>query len=95
MNISLTFHSADYGFITEAIKMRTMSMLESFELQKKSQETSPTFEQVKDLTEKEFMDQVAAIKQEAKAEKARKAPYGYKKDGTPKKRLGRPARRTK
>ena len=60
MNISLTFHSADYGFITEAIKMRTMSMLESFELQKKSQETSPTFEQVNDLTEKEFMDQVAA-----------------------------------
>jgi hypothetical protein len=47
---------------------------------------------IPDITEEEFFAQVEAIKEEEKIFKykpKKKAPYGYKKDGTPKAKPGR------
>jgi hypothetical protein len=38
MNLTLTINSQDYGFVIEAIKLRTMSMIESLDVQKYQQE---------------------------------------------------------
>jgi hypothetical protein len=38
MNLTLTINSQDYGFVIEAIKLRTGAILESFDVQKKQQE---------------------------------------------------------
>jgi len=99
MNITLTIQSEDYGFVVEAIKLRTMSMVESLNRQ---------FEQQVEAT-KARSAEVNRIKAEHEAHKEvqaqvekelnawhkkvkhqPKAPYGYKKDGTPKKKPGRP-----
>jgi len=37
-SLTLKINAQDYGFIVEAIKLRTGSMLESFEVQKEEQE---------------------------------------------------------
>lgn len=102
MNINLTFQSADYEFIVEAIKLRTTAILESMSMQYDSQiiaaNTAPDIEQQR----KEINEEMAKweMKQEGnkvtatlkpKISKSKVAPYGYKKDGTPKKRPGRQA----
>lgn len=38
MNTTLTINSKDYGFVIEAIKLRTMSLIESLDAQKEAQE---------------------------------------------------------
>jgi hypothetical protein len=38
MNLTLTINSQDYGFVVEAIKLRTVSLLESLDTQKYKQE---------------------------------------------------------
>jgi formaldehyde-activating enzyme involved in methanogenesis len=100
MNFNLTIQSEDLPFIIEAIKLRTMSLISNLEMQvrdikqarqaiEKAQAT-PT-EVVKEAIEAKVIpnqqkrDFVASFEKEL-----RKAPYGYKKDGTPKKRAGRP-----
>jgi len=47
---------------------------------------------IPDLTEQEFLDQLEAIKEEEKIFNYKQAKYGYKKDGTPKKKPGRPTK---
>lgn len=38
MNLTLTINSQDYGFVIEAIKLRTGSMIEALDVQKERQE---------------------------------------------------------
>jgi hypothetical protein len=38
MNLTLTINERDYGFVIEAIKLRTMSLIESLDMQKEAQE---------------------------------------------------------
>jgi hypothetical protein len=38
MNINLTISSQDYGFVVEAIKLRTIALLESFNMDKEAAE---------------------------------------------------------
>ena len=104
MNFNLTIQSEDLPFIIEAIKLRTMSLISNLEIQvqdikqarqaiEKAQAT-PT-EVVKEaiearvIPEQEPRDSYKWLKKLNDMEK-NKAPYGYKKDGTPKKRAGRP-----
>ena len=110
MNINLTFQSADYEFIVEAIKLRTTAILEAISMQYDSQmiaaNTAPDIaQQRKEINEEiqsQFEKELAEweLKQEGnqvtatlkpKTRKSKAAPYGYKKDGTPKKRPGRPS----
>lgn len=100
MNINLTFQSQDYEFIVEAIKLRTTAILEAMSMQFDSQVLAANqrvAEQMGDWSiRKEGNGYVAEVttpdKTPAKktaAKKTKAAPYGYKKDGTPKKRPGR------
>lgn len=110
MNINLTFQSADYEFIVEAIKLRTTAILEAMSMQYDSQimaaNTAPDIAQqrkeINEAIQKEFNKELAEweMRQEGnkvvathkpKISKSKVAPYGYKKDGTPKKRPGRQA----
>ena len=105
MNITLTIQEADYGFVVEAIKLRTTSMLESFDRQVDSQrmssmskvelekakhevhvEVQKEFE--KALNEWEIEQQGNKVTATHKPKRKINAPYGLKKDGTPKKRPG-------
>lgn len=100
MNFNLNIQSEDLPFIIEAIKLRTLSLISNLEMQvrdikqarqaiEKAQATPS--EVVKEAIEAKVIpsqqkrDFVASFEKEL-----RKAPYGYKKDGTPKKRAGRP-----
>jgi len=47
---------------------------------------------IPDITEEEFFAQVEAIKEEEKIFNYKPAKYGYKKDGAPKKKPGRPTK---
>jgi sRNA-binding carbon storage regulator CsrA len=119
MNINLTFQSADYEFIVEAIKLRTTAILEAMSMQYDSQmmaantpqdiaqQRQEINEAIQSQFEKELAEweltqqgnQVTATLKPKKIKVAKrplsrvntKAPYGYKKDGTPKKAPGRPA----
>lgn len=41
MTLTLTINERDYGFVIEAIKLRTMSLIESLDVQKYQQENPP------------------------------------------------------
>jgi hypothetical protein len=92
MNITLTIQEADYGFVVEAIKLRTTSMLQSLDNQvsRQKEEASLVALRKQALTES-GEEPWEAEHQEEKIVAKRKvnAPYGLKKDGTPKKRPGR------
>jgi len=105
MNINLTFQSQDYQFIVEAIKLRTTAILEAMSTQYDFQIREEVLKKTEELNQwsirKEGNGYVATMSpepektQEVKAEtvtkrKTKAAPFGYKKDGTPKKRPGRP-----
>ena len=88
MNYSLNIQAEDFPFVIEAIKLRTLSLINSLEMQvrdiqqareaiAKAAAPAPvtTTEIVKEAIEKKVIPQ---------------ASYGYKKNGQPKKRMGRP-----
>jgi hypothetical protein len=74
--INLRLQTEDYPFVVEAIKLRTRVMLEGLAMQVESQRVA--------AHRSEAQEQV-----EQKPKRIR-APFGFKKDGTPKKRPGRP-----
>jgi hypothetical protein len=87
MNITLTIQEADYGFVVEAIKLRTTSMLESLDHQfaRQKQAAAQPIERkiIEEPWEAEYKGDKIVAKRKVKA------PYGVKKDGTPKQRPGR------
>jgi len=103
MNITLTIQEADYGFVVEAIKLRTTSMLQSLDNQVSRQKEEASLvalrkqaftEAGEEPWEAEQQEEkiVASMKENARFAVPRgkvRAPYGLKKDGTPKKRPGR------
>lgn len=91
MNIAINVNLEELLFIKSALTEKYEGLMDRLtDAEVYSNAPAP------DITEEEFMAQVEAIKAEAKQfiykpkKKAKKAPYGYKKDGTPKKRPGRP-----
>lgn len=107
MNINLTFQSADYEFIVEAIKLRTTAILEAMSMQYDSQmmaANTPDIDQqrkdVNEMIQREFDKEIAeweltqqgnkvTATHKPKTHKSKAAYWGYKKDGTPKKKPGR------
>jgi hypothetical protein len=91
MNYNLNIQSEDLPFIIEAIKLRTLALINSLESQVKS------FHEAKDALEKAGTTPAQAVQEAVQGlvfpdefEVKRKAPYGYKKNGEPRKRMGRP-----
>lgn len=88
MNYQLTIKAEDYSFVCEAIKLHTISMLESFhmQVQKQLHKEAPKVEPVTEtLTAVQ-----EPVRKKRVVRKKKAAPYGYKADGTPKKAAGRP-----
>jgi hypothetical protein len=105
MNFNLTIQSEDLPFIIEAIKLRTMSLISNLEMQvrdikqarqaiEKAQAT-PT-EVVKEAIKEKVIpeqkrDSDKWLKKLREVEEQKmKAPFGFKKNGDPRKRTGRP-----
>jgi len=100
MNINLTIQSADYEFIVEAIKLRTTAILEAMSMQYDSQviaaNTPKIQQELRQEVDRQFEKQLDEWKiatdgnKVSATRKPRKinAPYGVKKDGTPKKKPG-------
>jgi hypothetical protein len=90
MNFNLTIQSEDLPFIIEAIKLRTMSLISNLEMQVRD------IKQARQAIEKAQATPTEVVKEAIKEKvipeftPVRKAPFGYKKDGTPRKRAGRP-----
>ena len=87
---------AELNFMREALETKHINMMTYLDTCE-DETDNPECDRAPDITEEEFMEQVEAIKQEAKIfeykpkkKATKKAPWGYKKDGTPKKRPGRP-----
>ena len=85
---------AELNFMREALETKHINMMSYLDTCE-NEARQPEWNQAPDITEKEFMDQVEIIKKEAKEfiykpkKAVKKAPWGYKKDGTPKARPGR------
>ena len=81
---------AELAFLREAVDEKHASLMKILEFRK----PEPVWEPVKasDLPDAfEFLQQAAKRKVAKKKGRPAKAPWGYKKDGTPKKRPGRAA----
>lgn len=80
---------AELAFLREAVDEKYTSLMKILEFRK----PEPVWEPVKasDLPDDafEFLQQAAKRKATKKKSAKAKAPWGYKKDGTPKKRPGR------
>lgn len=90
--IIIDVSNGELAFMREALETKHINMMSYLDMCE-NEAHKPERNQPPDLSEEEFMDQVAAIEAEAfnyKPKKAtKKAPWGYKKDGTPKARPGR------
>ena len=98
MNLTLNINSQDYGFVVEAIKLRTLASLDSLAMDKQAAEQAAQEDEFKAKQEihkmaSDLFDQeIAKVKARPAFKKkvaARNAPFGLKKDGTPKAKPGR------
>ena len=95
--IIIDVSKGELDFMREALETKHINMMSYLDTCE-NEARQPEWNQPPDLSEEEFMDQVAAIEAEAKAfnykpkkRSSKKAPYGLKKDGTPKAKPGRKA----
>jgi len=91
--IIIDVSKGELDFMREALETKHINMM-SYLNMCESEPTRPNWNEPPDLSEEEFLAQVEAIKEEEKIFKykpKKKAPYGYKKDGTPKAKPGRKA----
>jgi hypothetical protein len=91
--INIDVSKSELDFMREALDTKYKNLIAYLGMCE-SEPTLPNWNEPPDLSEEEFMDQVAAIEAEAKVFKykpKKKAPYGVKKDGTPKAKPGRKA----
>ena len=102
MKINLQLHVEEFEFIKMAIQEKTKSLIDYMDgsrkiavgLERMNEEYLE--KQASSITEAEFeeeLEKVTGKKSEfAYRKKTNQAPYGLKKDGTPKKKSGRPTK---
>jgi len=100
MKINLQLHVEEFEFIKMAIQEKTKSLIDYMDGSKKIAVSLERLneeyleKQASSITEAEFekeLEKVTSKKSEfAYRKKTNQAPYGLKKDGTPKKKSGRP-----
>jgi len=91
--INIDVSKSELDFMREALDAKYKNLIAYLGMCE-SEPTLPNWNEPSDLSEEEFLAQVEAIKEEEKIFKykpKKKAPYGYKKDGTPKAKPGRKA----
>ena len=89
--INIDVSKSELDFIREALDAKYKNLIAYLGMCE-SEPTRPNWNEPPDLSEEEFFAQVEAIKEEEKIFNYKPAKYGYKKDGTPKKRPGRPTK---
>ena len=91
MNSILLYISKDeFDYIRKALQDKHTSLMSK--LDRCEYFSGPTKEDIEKITEEEVRAEVEAIKKQIND--LPKAPYGLKKDGTPKKKIGRPRKTT-
>lgn len=87
--ITIDIAKEELDFIREAVAQKYLSLMTYFNTCEEESQQQGSFMAVPDLTKSEDdqLDKKIVAKQTPR--KSKKAPYGYKKDGTPKKRPGR------
>jgi len=92
--IIIDVSKGELDFMREALETKHINMMSYLDTCE-NEARQPEWNQPPDLSEEEFLAQVKTIKEEAKQfvykpkKRVRKAPYGLKKDGTPKTKPGR------
>ena len=93
--IIIDVSKGELNFMREALETKHINMMSYLDTCE-NEARQPEWNQPPDLSEEEFMDQVEIIKKEEKQfvfkpkkRASKKAPYGVKKDGTPKAKPGR------
>jgi hypothetical protein len=93
--IIVDMSKGELDFIREALEVKHINLMSYLDTCEENANPKPSWDEVTDLSEEEFFAQVEAIKEEEKIfnyKPKKKAPYGYKKDGTPKNKPGRPTK---
>ena len=97
--ITITIPKSDLSYVIEAVRLRGLALADqiasqAFEIErahdikKQEQEESWNVSTIND-------QMIAVLQENDKNKKSAKAPYGYKLDGTPKKRPGRHPKRSR
>jgi hypothetical protein len=83
--IIVDMSKGELDFIREALKTKHINLMSYFDTCEENANPKPSWEKVAEIVEADFDKELAKI-----IGKKSQAPYGLKKDGTPKKKSGRP-----
>jgi len=93
--IIIDVSKGELEFIREALITKQMDLINHlFTCEEKSAESEPVWGDIRGFSESEIDEDIAMFSSPKKKPSTykRKAPYGLKKDGTPKKKSGRPTK---
>jgi len=92
--IIIDVSKGELEFIREALITKQMDLINHlFTCEEKSAESEPVWGDIRGLSESEIDEELAMFSPPKKEpSNYKRAPYGVKKDGTPKKKSGRPTK---
>jgi len=95
--IIIDVSKSELDYIREAITNKHVCLMSYFDTcEEDAKNPEPTWEEISSLAETEFEKELTKVTGKktvfAYRPKNKKAPYGLKKDGTPKKKSGRPTK---
>jgi len=95
--ILVDMSKGELDFIREALEVKHNSLMSYFDTCEENANPQPSWEEVADIAEAEFDKELEKVTGKKKSvfayrKKTNQAPYGLKKDGTPKKKSGRPTK---
>jgi hypothetical protein len=85
--IIVDMSKGELDFIREALKTKHINLMSYLDTCEENANPKPSWEKVAEIVEADFDKELAKI-----IGKKNQAPYGLKKDGTPKKKSGRPTK---
>jgi hypothetical protein len=88
--ILVDMSKAELDYIREAVTVKHVNLMSYFDTCEENANPKPSWDEVADLAEDEFDKELAKFSPKKKPfVYKKKAPYGLKKDGTPKAKPGR------
>ena len=92
--IIVDMSKGELDFIREALEVKHINLMSYFDMCEENANPEQTWEDIRGLSESELDEELAMFSSPKKKPFTykRKAPYGLKKDGTPKKKSGRPTK---
>jgi hypothetical protein len=92
--ILVDMSKGELDFIREALEVKHINLMSYLDTCEENANPQPSWEEVADIAEAEFEKELEKVTNKKKAvfayrKKPKSAPYGVKKDGTPKAKPGR------